>query len=179
MHTSTSWLKFGSLSPAVTLKNRSRSPKPNQLFIMSQYYIHANLVEICLPVHEIWCTQALFVLNWQLSPAVTLKIRWGSPKLNQLFIMSQRYIHANLVKIHQPVQEIPCKQESVTPMPMPTPTGSSPKTICPPPVGDIIIEPSNEKRNIGVLRTDLFVCLCWGFTALSTAKVMLSRSVTH
>ena len=24
-----------------------------------------------------------------------------------------------------------------------------------------------------------FVCLCWGFTALSTAKVMSSRSVIH
>ena len=55
--------KFGSLSPAVTLKYRSRSPKPNQLFNMPQCYIHANLVEICQPVHEIWCTQALFGLN--------------------------------------------------------------------------------------------------------------------
>ena len=38
-------LEFGSLSPAVTLKIRSMSPKPNQLFIMSQFYIHANLVK--------------------------------------------------------------------------------------------------------------------------------------
>ena len=45
------------------LENRSRSQKPNQLFSMSQCYIHANLVEICQPVHEIWCTQALFGLN--------------------------------------------------------------------------------------------------------------------
>ena len=29
VHTSTFWLKFGSLSPAVNLKNRSRSPKQN------------------------------------------------------------------------------------------------------------------------------------------------------
>ena len=43
---STFGLKFGSLSTAVTLKIRSRSPKPNQLFIMSQCYIHANLVKI-------------------------------------------------------------------------------------------------------------------------------------
>ena len=35
MHTSTFWIKFGSLSLAVTLKIRSWSPKPNQLFIMS------------------------------------------------------------------------------------------------------------------------------------------------
>ena len=33
---------YGSLSPAVTLKIRSRSSKPNQLFIMSQCYIQAN-----------------------------------------------------------------------------------------------------------------------------------------
>ena len=46
VHTSTFRLKFGSLSPAVTLKIRSRSSKPSQLFIMSQYYIHANLVKI-------------------------------------------------------------------------------------------------------------------------------------
>ena len=75
-----------------------------------------------------------------LSPAVTLKIRSRSPKLNQLIIMSHCYIHANLVKIHPPVHEISCKQESVTPTPMlkltltPTPTGSAPKTICPPPL---------------------------------------------
>ena len=66
-----------------------------------------------------------------LSPAVTLKIRSWSPKSNQLIIMSKCYIHANLVKIH-PVQEILCKQESVTLTP--TPTGSAPKTICPPPL---------------------------------------------
>ena len=65
-----------------------------------------------------------------LSPAVTLKIRSRSPEPNQLFTMSQCYIHANLVKIWQPVHEISCKQESVTP----TPTGSAPKTICPPPL---------------------------------------------
>ena len=96
---------FGSnlavLSPAVTLKNRSRSPKLNQLFIMSQCCIHANLVEICQSVNEIWCTQAHFCLNLAvLSPAVTLKIRSRSLKLNQLFIMSQCYVCANLVKIH-------------------------------------------------------------------------------
>ena len=133
MHKSTFWLKFGSLSPALTLKNRSRSPKSNQLFIMSQCYIHANLVEICQPVHEIWCTQALLGLNLAvLSPTVTLKIRSRSLKPNQLFIMSPCYIHANLVKFHPAAHEISCKQESVTPMP--TPTGSVPKTICPPPL---------------------------------------------
>ena len=132
MHTSTFWLKFGSLSPVLTLKNRSRSPKSNQLFIMSQCYIHVNLVEICQPVYEIWCTQALLGLNLAvLSPTVTLKIRSRSPKPGQLFIMSQCYIHANLDKIHPLVHEISCKQESVTLTP--TPTGSAPKPICPHP----------------------------------------------
>ena len=73
-----------------------------------------------------------------LSPAVTLKIKSRSPKPNQLIIMFQCYIHANLVKIHQSVYEISCKQESVTPTLTPTltptPTGSVPKTICPPPL---------------------------------------------
>ena len=63
MQTNTFWLKFGGLSLAVTLKIRSRSPKPIQPFIMSKCYIHANLVEICRPVNEIWCTQVLFGLN--------------------------------------------------------------------------------------------------------------------
>ena len=101
---------------------------------MSQCYILANLVEICRPVHEILCTQATFWLKFgSLSPAVTLKIRSRSPKPNQLFIMSQCYIRANLVKIHPPVHEYSCIQESVTPTP--TPTGSAPKTICPLPFG--------------------------------------------
>ena len=68
--TRTFWLKFGSLSPAKTLKNRSRSPKPNLLFIMSQCYIHANLVEICQPVHEIWYTSIFWLKFGSLSPAV-------------------------------------------------------------------------------------------------------------
>ena len=51
--------KFGSLSAAVTLKIRSWSAKANQLFIVTQYYIHANLVKICQLIHEI-CRQAFF-----------------------------------------------------------------------------------------------------------------------
>ena len=135
--------KTGSLSQPLTLKNRSRSPKSNQLFIMSQCYIHANLVEVCQPVHEIMVHTSTFGLKFgSLSPAVPLKIRSRSPKPNQLFDMSQCYIHAKLVKIHTSVHEISCKQESVmlmlkltlTPTLTPTPTGSTPKTICPPPL---------------------------------------------
>ena len=59
VHTSTFGLKFGSLSPTVTLKTRSRSPKPNYLFTMSQCCIHANLVKIHPSVHEISCKQDL------------------------------------------------------------------------------------------------------------------------
>ena len=50
-------LKFTLFSSAVTLEIRARSPKSNQVFIMSQCYIHTNLVPICPPVHEISCTQ--------------------------------------------------------------------------------------------------------------------------
>ena len=54
---STFWLKFGSLSPTVTLKIRSKSLKWNQFFIMSHCYIHANLVKIHPLVHELSCKQ--------------------------------------------------------------------------------------------------------------------------
>ena len=56
VHTSTFWLKFDSSSPPVTLKIRSRSPKPNQL-IMSRSYIHANSLKIHPSVHPILCIQ--------------------------------------------------------------------------------------------------------------------------
>ena len=140
MQTNTVWLKFGGLSLAVTLKIRSRSPKPIQLFIMSKCYIHANLVEFHQLVHDIVHTSTFWLKFGSLSPTVTLKIRSRSPKPNQLFIMSKCYIHANLVKIHPPVHEISWKQESVTPVLIltPTPTGSAPKTMSPSPsVGDI------------------------------------------
>ena len=91
-------------------------------------------------VHEITCGQTFFWLKFgTLSPAVTLKIRSKSPKPNQLFIMSQCYIHANLVKIQPPVHEISWKQESVTPTLTQMPKGSAPKNNMSPPtsVGDI------------------------------------------
>ena len=79
VHTNTFWLKFGSLSPAVTLKIRSRSPKSNQLFIVSKYYIHdANLVKIHPPVHEILCKQESVTLT-ESAPETgrPLPLRWG------------------------------------------------------------------------------------------------------
>ena len=85
------WLKFGGLSLAVTLKNLfSFLSCPNVIsmqiwlksaswlmrycahkHILAQIWqfkqwlwnVHANLIEICQPVHKIWCTQALFGLN--------------------------------------------------------------------------------------------------------------------
>ena len=71
MHTSSVLLKCCDLSPAVTLKIRSRS-------------------------------------------VVTLKIRSISLELNQLFIVSQCYIHANWVKFRQPFREISDKKLSIT-----------------------------------------------------------------
>ena len=88
-------------------------------------HIHANLVKICQPVKFS-----------SLSAGVTLKIKSRSPKPNQLFTMSQCYIHANVVKIWHLVHELLGKQESFAPMATPaltsTPTGSAPKTILSP-----------------------------------------------
>ena len=56
-------INSGGLSLAVTLKIRSRSPKPIQLFIKSKCYIHTNLVKMRQLVHEILCTQAPFGSN--------------------------------------------------------------------------------------------------------------------
>ena len=71
---------------------------------------------------------------------MTFKIRSRSPKPNQLFIMSQYYIHANFIKIHLWVHELSCKQESVRLTLTPMPKGSAPKTMSPSPsVGDINI----------------------------------------
>ena len=71
VHTSTFWLKFGSLSPAVTLQIRSRSPKPNQLFVMSQCYINADSIKIHPLVHEIWCKQESVTLTPMPTPTPT------------------------------------------------------------------------------------------------------------
>ena len=83
MQTSIFWLKIGTLSPAVTLKIKSRSPKADRLFTVSQCYIHANSVKIRQPVHEISCWQETVNL------IVTLKIRSKSPKSNLLLILIQ------------------------------------------------------------------------------------------
>ena len=63
---------------------------------------------------------------------MTLKIGPRSPKSNQLVPPSQQCICASLVKIRPLVQKIMCGNEA-TRTPTQTPTGSAPKTICPPP----------------------------------------------
>ena len=45
----------------VTLKIGARSPKCDQVFIMPHLYIHENLVPIHHLVHEISCTQEIFL----------------------------------------------------------------------------------------------------------------------
>ena len=136
MHTSTFWLKFGGLSPALTLKNS----QGHQNQISSSSCPNVISMQIRLKSVNQFMRYGAYKHFWRklgsLSPAVTLKIRSRSSKPYQLIIMSQCYIHANLVRIHPPVHEISCKQESVmlTLTLTPTPTGSAPKTICPPPL---------------------------------------------
>ena len=100
VHTSTFGLKFGSLSPAVTLKIKSRSPKPNQLFIMSQCYIHANLLKIHPPVYEISCkqksvTSTLTLMRWQKDPHQThyvpLPFCGGHNYISIIYMHNMRY----------------------------------------------------------------------------------------
>ena len=102
MQTNTFWLNFGALSLTVTLKIRSRSPKPIQIFIM----------QICLkfPGWSMrYCAHKhLLAQIWQFKPRTDLENRSWSTKLNQLFVMYQCYIHANLFEICQPVHEIWC-----------------------------------------------------------------------
>ena len=62
---------------------------------------------------------------------MTLKIGSRSPRSIQLFPPSQQWICASLVKICPLVQKITCGNKA-TRTPTLMPTGSAPKTICPP-----------------------------------------------
>ena len=80
-------------------KCKARSPKPNQVFIMPQHYIH--------PICPLW-----FMRNPAhkcIMPTLILKLHYDlenngarSPKLNHVFIMP--YYYANLVPICPPVR---------------------------------------------------------------------------
>ena len=50
-------LKIDLVNSAATLKISARPPKPNQVFIVPQCYIHANLSQVHLPVHTKYCKQ--------------------------------------------------------------------------------------------------------------------------
>ena len=95
------------LSPPVTLKIESRSPKSNQFFYMSQHCRCASLVKSYAFLQEIGCGQAIFQ---NLNPPVTLQMESRSPKSNQFFYMSQQYRCASLVKIYSFLQEKGCGQ---------------------------------------------------------------------
>ena len=125
VHTSTFWLKFGSLSPQWAWKFRSRSPKPNQLFIMSQCYIHANLVKIHPPVHEISCKQEsvtptesapkticppplvrkckIFVIQGQVTPKWVV---WSGPKSNSCKLLCLSWLPAILMMIRSKMNKL-------------------------------------------------------------------------
>ena len=138
-------------STAVILKIKSRSLKSNQFFAMSQLFKHANLVRIQPLVQKILCGQesvtefsffsTAVALNiksskkchriFLFSTAVTLKIKSRSLISNQFFAMSQLYKHTNLIRIQPLVHKIFCRQDSVTPTPMPTQKGSAPKQYTP------------------------------------------------
>ena len=145
------------------LENVVHNIKYNELIVLSLWYLHKfgripyiSSCDTCIYISswDILQTSTLWLKFDSLSPTVTLKIMSRSTKPNYLFTMSQGYIHANLVKIWQPVHEISCKQESVKPTP--TPTWSASKTICPPPL---------QWGNIKMVRSG--ICICFLLTGLN------------
>ena len=99
------------LSPPVTLKMGSRSPKSNQYFYKSKHCRCASSVKIYSFLQEMGCGQTIFQ---QSSPPLTLIMGSRSPKSNQFFYMSQQYRCASLVKIYSFLQEIGCRQKPLS-----------------------------------------------------------------
>ena len=62
--TPTHMLKFDLFSSAVTLKNRSRSPKSNQSLHNAPLSYHANLVQICPQLHVVSCIKESVTPMW-------------------------------------------------------------------------------------------------------------------
>ena len=102
MQTSLFLSKFDIQSAGLTLKMRSRSPKSNHFFPMSQWCFYARLVKIHQLVKEMEGRQGSF---YNLYSVVTLKIRSRSPKSDQIFKPSQCYNIWSLVRIHHSVQD--------------------------------------------------------------------------
>ena len=95
------------LSPSVTWKMGSRSPKSNKFLSLCQQYSCTSLVKIHLFILEIRCRKAIFQ---QSEPSCDLEIRSRSSKPNQLFFMLQQYSCASLVNIHPFLHGIGCRQ---------------------------------------------------------------------
>ena len=114
--------------------------------------------------------------NWWFKSYVTLKIRSKSQKPYQLFIMSQCYIHANLVKLCQLAldDDISCTQETVTP----PPAGSEPKTLCSPPLH--LGGHDNITYSCFIKKTAIFAFMLsmkWSNINLYSKKVMPRKSI--
>ena len=105
---------FLSIYNVVTLKIRSRSPKPNQFFPPSLGCICASLVKFQPLVKEIICTQTFYCIKkshfLSIYYVVTLKTRLGSPESYHFFPPSVWCICASLVKFQPLVKEIVCTQ---------------------------------------------------------------------
>ena len=97
---------FQNLSPSVTLKMGSRSPKSNQFLSLFQQYSCTSLVKIHPFILEIGCRKATF----QSEPSCDLEMGSRSPKLNQFFFMSQQYSCASWVIMHPFLHEMGCRQ---------------------------------------------------------------------
>ena len=95
------------LSPPVTLKMGSRSPKYNQFFNMSQHCRSASLIKIYSFLQEIGCGQAIFQ---QSKPSCDLENEVTVKKSNQFFHMSKHCRCASLVKICSFLEERGCGQ---------------------------------------------------------------------
>ena len=98
VHTSTFWLKFGSLSSAMTLKIRLRSPKPNQLFIMSQCYMHADLGKIHPPGHAIQYIQESVTLTLTPTPTAPIPICPLRKKGKHIVCMQSEWLSLSQLK---------------------------------------------------------------------------------
>ena len=103
-------LKFSSLNAEEPWKlSQGHQNLFSQLFIMSQ--CHSIYTQIWLKSANRcirYCSYKQLYRNKysKLSPGVILKIRWRSPKHNQLLIMSWCYMHEYVVKICQSVHNL-------------------------------------------------------------------------
>ena len=95
------WIVYNSIVILFSLKNEKKKKKKKKkkkpIMVFS----------VKTDVSQLW------IFNF--STAVTMKIRPMPPKTNQFFVMSQLYIHENLLRIQPLVHKILCRQKSITP----------------------------------------------------------------